>query len=295
MNRTLKYTIDELNNNITAQNYLKSLGFSSQNITELKKMPQNLLINGKFSHMRDVLKTGDTVIINITETNISEKIPPAPIPLDIIYEDEDLIVLNKPADMPVHPSLNNYDNTLANGLAYYYQNQKLPFVFRCLTRLDRDTSGLTVIAKNMVSASILSTQLKDGTLNKEYRCIVKGMPQLKGQINAPIARVSDSIITRTVDFKNGIFAVTDYEVIDNKNGYSLISVRLQTGRTHQIRVHFKYIGYPLAGDGLYNPDNTDIINRQALHCYKLRLNQPITKEPLEFIAPIPNDMQALLN
>ena len=216
------------------------------------------------------------------------------LPLDIIYEDEDIIVVNKPAGMPVHPSLNNYRNSLANALMYYYQAQGLPFIFRCTNRLDRDTSGLTVIAKHLVSSSILSALAVKHEITREYLAIVRGVPvPPAGTINAPVGRTGSSLIERKIDFEHGEHAVTHYRVLDTKNGHSLVSLILETGRTHQIRVHMKYTGYPLIGDYLYNPD-MEHINRQALHSYRLAFRHPVTGEPLEFTAPLPEDMRRVL-
>ena len=221
------------------------------------------------------------------------QIPPVRLPLDIIYEDEDIIVINKPAGMPVHPSINNYTNTLANGLAWYYQEQGKPFIFRCTNRLDRDTSGLTIIAKHMLSSNILSRMTVRHEIRREYLAIVRGSVQpAEGTISAPLSRKPGSVIERTVDFDHGERAVTHYHVVEETNGHSLVSLLLETGRTHQIRIHMKYLGFPLIGDYLYNPD-MEYMQRQALHSCRLALNHPITGEKLEFRAPLPEDMQSV--
>ena len=234
-----------------------------------------------------------TIRIKGHEEHSSEKIPPVELPLDIIYEDEDLMVINKPAGMPIHPSMNNYYNSLANSLAYYFAQQNCPFVFRCINRLDRDTSGLTIIAKHYVSAGMLSTMIANKTsssITREYLAIVKGsvLPS-EGTITAPLGRKEGSIIERCVDFEKGESAVTHYRVLDEKNGHSLVSLILETGRTHQIRIHMKYLGYPLIGDYLYNLD-MEQIQRQALHAWKLSFVHPITGEKMQFTAPLPEDM-----
>ena len=269
MNRTLTYTISTEYNGFQIDKFLKTQGYSSANITSIKKMPINVVIDGEWVHMNRKLKAGEVLTVNITEEESSEKIPAIEMPLDIVYEDEDIIVVNKPAGLPIHPSLNHYEDSLANGLAYYFEQQGKPFIFRCANRLDKNTSGLTVIAKHLVSANILSTAVKNREFHREYYAIVRGtLEQSEGTIDAPIGRVDDSIITRQVDFENGEHAVTHYKVIDEKNGHSLISIHLETGRTHQIRVHFKYIGHPLIGDHLYNPD-FEYMQRQALHSHKI--------------------------
>ena len=295
MNRTLRYEITKEYNDFAIDKYLKAQGYSSANITAIKKMPNNVVIRDEWVHMNHKLSVGDILTVNISEDSSSEKIPPVKMDLDIVYEDEDIIVINKPAGLPIHPSLNHYEDSLANGLAYYYEDQNKPFIFRCANRLDKNTSGLTVIAKHLVSANILSTMVKNREFHREYYAIVRdNLEQSEGTIDAPIGRVDDSIITRCVDLEHGERAVTHYKVIDYKNGHSLISIHLETGRTHQIRVHFKFIGHPLIGDHLYNPD-FDYMQRQALHSHKISFVHPITKKAMEFIAPLPDDMQYVLN
>ncbi len=294
MNRTLTYEISTEYDSFPIDKYLKSQGYSSANITAIKKMPNNVVINGQWVHMNRKLSAGEVLTVNISEDNSSEKIPPVKMDLDIVYEDEDIIVINKPAGLPIHPSLNHYEDSLANGLAYYYESQGKPFIFRCANRLDKNTSGLTVIAKHLVSANILSTMVKNRQFHREYYAIVRDtLAEKTGTIDAPIGRVDDSIITRQVDFENGERAVTHYEVIKENNGHSLVSIHLETGRTHQIRVHFKYIGHPLIGDHLYNPD-FEYMNRQSLHSHKIEFTHPIAGSPMSFVADLPTDMQFIL-
>ena len=308
MNRILTYYIEETHSNLTIDKFLRSKGYSRQNITDLKKMNESIVLNDKWVHINKILNTGDKLIIHIQENNSSMRIPPVNIPIDIIYEDEDIIVVNKPAGMPVHPSIDNYTNSLGNALAYYYENQGKPFIFRCTNRLDKDTSGLTVVAKNMLSASLMSAAIREHNLTREYNAIVCGHPTpSNGTINAPIARKDASIIEREVNFETGDNAITHYNVVSSYNDYSLVHIILETGRTHQIRVHMKYIGCPLVGDRLYNTklsnDNTFnieethstyTIKRQALHCQRLSFKHPITGKDLVFEAPLPDDMRFLL-
>ena len=295
MNLTLTYHITEEDAGLRIEQYLRRHGFSRQNLTDLKKMNESVLLNGVWSYLPQTLTSGDTLIIRIQETEVSEKIPPTNLPLDIIYEDEDILVVNKPAGMPIHPSMNNYYNSLANACAYYYQQQNKPFIFRCTNRLDRDTSGVTVIAKHMVSSNILSSYAYKHQIDREYLAIVRGsVTPASGTIDAPLSRKSGSVIERVVDFEHGERAVTHYKVIDKKNGHSLVSLHLETGRTHQIRIHMKHLGFPLIGDYLYNPD-MEFISRQALHSHTLRFAHPITKEMMEFTAPLPEDMRQVLS
>ena len=224
------------------------------------------------------------------ETGSEESILPVKMSLDILYEDEDILVLNKPADMPVHPSAGNYENTLANGVAWYYRQQGETFVYRCINRLDRDTTGVLVLAKNPLSGALLSTQMKQRRIHRTYLALTDGIPPEKGTVCAPIARVNDSVITREVNFERSEPAVTHYERLAVSNGYALVELHLETGRTHQIRVHMNYIGCPLPGDFLYHPV-FDRIGRQALHSFQLEFEHPITKEPLRFLAPVPEDFR----
>lgn len=294
MERIITYHIDNTSAGLRIEQYLRRRGYSYQNLTQLKKMHESILLNGVWAYMRTPLKDGDILTVHIQERESSPNIPPVRLPLDIVYEDADIIVVNKPAGMPVHPSLNNYENSLANALMYYYQEQGMPFIFRCTNRLDRDTSGLTVVAKHMVSSSILSAMGVRHEITREYLAIVRGaLSPSEGTIDAPIGRAGSSLIERKIDFENGEQAVTHYRVMEEKNGHSLVSLILETGRTHQIRVHMKYIGHPLVGDYLYNPD-MEYIDRQALHSHCLSFTHPITGENMEFTAPLPVDMCHIL-
>ena len=295
MERIITYTIDNASTGLRIEQYLRRRGYSYQNLARLKKMRESILLNGAWTYMRTAVKDGDILTVHIQEPESSPNIPPVKLPLDIVYEDEDIVVVNKPAGMPVHPSLNNYENSLANGLMYYYQEQGKPFIFRCTNRLDRDTSGLTVVAKHMVSSSILSSMGMRHEITREYLAIVRGaLKPSEGTIDAPIGRTGSSLIERKIDFENGERAVTHYRVVEEQNGHSLISLILETGRTHQIRVHMKYIGHPLVGDYLYNPD-MEYIDRQALHSHRLSFTHPVTGEKMEFTAPLPTDMRKILS
>jgi len=299
MRRTLEYRINTDLQNSTIKYFLKTKGYSSGNLIALKKYESGILVNSQPAHVNQLLNPGDTLTINIMEEAASEKINPVELPLDIVYEDEDLLVINKPAGMPIHPSANNYDTSVANALAWYFDKQGIPFVFRCINRLDKDTSGLTIVAKNFVSAGILShmVSMKSSALSgiqREYLAIVRcSLTPPSGIIDVPIGRKPGSVIERMVDYENGEHAVTHYKLVKEANGHSLVSLQLETGRTHQIRIHMKHIGFPLIGDYLYNPDR-EFIDRQALHSHKLTFTHPITGEKMTFTAPLPSDMQAVL-
>ena len=295
MDRLFSYQIQEPDQGMDIKSFLLKQGYSTQNLIHLKKTEKSILVNGTWVYVTYILKTGDFLEINLIEKQeVSSSILPVFLPLSIVYEDDDILVINKQSNMPIHPSIHNHDNTLANAVLYYMQSKGDQIVFRCINRLDRDTTGLTIIAKHMLSAGILSKMVSNREIKREYLAIVSGIPKEKnGTINAPIARVADSTIERCVNFESGERAVTHYQVLQTKEQISLLSLHLETGRTHQIRVHLKYIGHPILGDFLYHPDMTNI-KRQALHSYRLEFLHPITKQTMIFTAPIPEDMQSLI-
>ena len=298
MRRTLEYQMDDNSQNATIKYFLKNKGYSSGNLIALKKDPSGILVNSQPAHVNQLLHPGDTLTINIIEETSSEKINPVNLPLDIVYEDEDLMVINKAAGMPIHPSVNNYDTSVANALAWYFEQKGSPFIFRCINRLDKDTSGLTIVAKHFVSAGILSEMASTKTitgLQREYLAIVRGsLTPPTGTIDVPIGRKPGSVIERMVDFEKGERAVTHYRLLEEVNGHSLVALKLETGRTHQIRIHMGHIGFPLIGDYLYNPDR-EFIGRQALHSHKLQFTHPITGKDMTFTSPVPRDMQDVLH
>lgn len=236
--------------------------------------------------MIDVIHTGDVLSINLREdTNIK---PNYELSVPIVYEDEDVIVYNKPPFMPVHPSKGHLDDTLANVFCAHMNNLGIKAAFHPINRLDRDTSGLCVVAKNSLSTSILSKALE-----KQYTAVVCGNVSPKvGKIDAPITRLCGSIIKRCIA-KDGQHAITNYKVESENTKYSLVRVNLETGRTHQIRVHFSHIGNPLAGDSMYGGDMTDI-NRQALCCNMVRFIHPITNICINLCIDMQEDMHKLM-
>jgi 23S rRNA pseudouridine1911/1915/1917 synthase len=293
MKRQFTYKISDTDIGKTIGIFLKEQGFSSTIITHLKRTEHGILLNGTWAYTRDKLNKNDELSIQLIETESSSNIVPSSLPLDIVYEDEDLLIVNKPADMPIHPSQGNYDNTLANAVAHYFQSQDIPYTYRCINRLDRDTTGLLILAKHMYSASLLSEMVANREIHREYLAIATGEVPETGTIIAPIGRVDGSTIERHVDEMQGDYACTHYKRLDYNNGYSLVSLKLETGRTHQIRVHMKHIGHPLPGDFLYNPDYS-VIERQALHSHKLSFIHPISGKPLEFVADLPMDMKKFI-
>lgn len=291
MIRELDYWIEPGYENWTIYDYLKEKGYPHAVFVQLKKTQNSVLLNGKWEYVKTRLSVCDHLHITLVEKEISDILP---VQQDFIisYEDEDILVVNKPDHMPIHPSLNHYEGTLANAVCYYYTAQNIPYTFRCVNRLDRDTTGLTILAKHMLSSAILSQAVSRRAIHREYLAIVEGKTKDFGTIDAPIGRKEASTVERIVDFVQGERAVTHYKRIDYRNGLSLISLKLETGRTHQIRVHMKYIGHPLIGDFLYYPETTKM-KRQALHSYRLIFRHPITGECLNLTAPLPDDMRAL--
>ncbi len=278
----------------SVEEFLKSKGYSHPIIVSLRKDPKGILIHGEKVYTTHLLQAGEILDISINEETSSPNIVPMPVPFSIIYEDEDLLVINKPSNTPIHPSQGNYENTLANGLAYYFQQKNCAFIYRAINRLDRDTTGLLIIAKHSLSAAILSRMVAQREISRNYLAIVDGIPEEHGIIEAPISRVDGSTIERCVNFSNGDYAKTEFWRLKTMKDRSLIRLKLATGRTHQIRVHMKYIGHPLLGDFVYHPDY-HYMQRQALHSYSLDFIHPITNEAMHFIAPLPDDMVLALN
>ena len=289
MDRTVTYQISEQEEGLTVLEYLRRNGFSRHILSAMKTDKDAILLNGLHAGGRTLLREGDLLRIHVPETESGENIVPVPIRLSILYEDQDMLVVNKPADMPVHTSYGNYENTLANGVSAYFQAKGINCPFRCINRLDRDTSGALILAKNALSASILSSQMKNRLIRRTYLAVVKGIAPEKGTISAPISRVSSSVIMRQVDFAEGDPAVTHFERLAVSHDHSLLEIHLETGRTHQIRVHMGYLGYPLPADYLYCPDYSRF-SRQPLHSFQLVFSRPVTGGSLCITAPVPADI-----
>ena len=246
----------------------------------------------------DLLNPGDELIVRIYEDNDNAgDIVPADGPLDIVYEDEDLIIINKPGDMVVHPSYAHYKDSLSNFLAGYYEKTGQKHVIRTVGRLDRETSGLVIFAKNRHAAALLAGQKENMSRRKEYLAICSGVfEQTEGTVNAPIRRRPEERMIREVH-PEGKEAITHYKVEKQYEDYALIRLQLDTGRTHQIRVHMAYLGHPLLGDNFYGKEIADNreMTRAALHAGYIELNQPITGEKICLKAELPDDMLRLIN
>ena len=289
MDRIFHYQITENEQGTTVLDFLRKKGFSRHILSSMKADKEALTRNGQRIGGREQLLAGDYFRVRLLETVDSDGIIPVSMPLSILYEDEDILVINKPADMPVHPSIGNYTNTLANGVAAYLDAKNEHSPFRCINRLDRDTSGALILAKNAFSAAVLSTQMRNRQIRRTYLAVVEGITPPNGTISAPISRVDDSVIERHVDFLHGEPAVTHYERLETKNEHSLLEIHLETGRTHQIRVHMGYIGHPLPADYLYHPEY-DCFKRQPLHSLQLEFRHPVTDKSMCLLAPVPEDM-----
>lgn len=291
MKRTLEYKITGNYNDAMVQDVLRrELRISTALIKELKKYPDGILINGEHMRTVDLVHTGDILTVNIYDTD-SESIEPHYIPLDIMHEDEDILIINKQPGIPTHPSKGHFTDTIANGVMYHYNKNGEHHMFRAVNRLDSGTSGVMCIAKNSYAHARLAEELGTHELRRRYLAIAEGTTEDRGTIDAPIARVD--FIKRAVD-PEGQRAVTHYRTIECFGNYTLVELILETGRTHQIRVHMSHIGHPLLGDWLYGKEDKELFPRQALHSSYLSLLHPVTGEKMEFIPRLAKDMESFI-
>lgn len=290
----LSYQIDKDEHYDNVLHVLKEQFFLSDRlITKLKKA-NKIYLNSLPTYTKKSVTVGDTVSVLIDFEEDNSNIVASNIPLNIIYEDDYLLVLNKPANIAIHPSILHFDNSLSNGVKFYFDKLGLKKKIRIVNRLDRNTSGIVILAKNEYIQECLIKQMKTNEFKKEYLAIAKGILESKsGTLNFPIARKEGSIIERTVT-SDGDSAITHYDVVKEFNNLSLVHIVLGTGRTHQIRVHFSHIGHPILGDTLYGSPS-ELINRQALHSYKLTFIHPVTKKVVSLEAPLPNDIKNIIN
>lgn len=289
---TLTYRVSN-NNLINLKELLKSHFQISDRLLAKLKNAQKIFINGEKVSVRASLKTGDLVEVNLDFLENNSNIVPTKMELDILFEDETMLIINKPAGVPVHPSMDHFEDSLSNGIRFYFDEIGLKRKIRPVNRLDKDTSGIVIFAKNEYVQEYLVRQMKANKFVKEYIAVCSGSFDFKvGTIDAPIARKEDSIIERCVS-EAGDKAVTHYEVLKNVNNYSVVKCILETGRTHQIRVHLAHIGHPLLGDTLYGT-SSPLISRQALHAYKVKFIHPISLKPIALTAKIPNDIENII-
>ena len=292
MKRIFTYKITEEDAGKTVGTFLLEHEYTPTCIKFLKKAENLITVNGKWEFVNKILQENDILETVFLDDENSENIPSVEMPLDIVYEDEDVLVLNKPPKLPIHPTKGYEYHSLANGVVHYYEKQGIPFVFRSINRIDKDTTGLVIVAKNMLSGSILGEAMRNREIRRTYLAVTEGKLPEKGTIDLPIGRREGSAVERCID-ENGAKAVTHYERLHYANGHSLAQIRLETGRTHQIRLHMRAIGHPLPADVLYN-ENFAVIGRHALHSWKLEFPHPITKEILCFEQEMPEDMKNIL-
>ncbi len=252
------------------------------------KHTQGILLNHLPVRTIDLVRAGDLIQIVLSERQGSEHVIPIESSFEIVYEDDDLMVVNKPAGMSVHSSRKSDLHSLANALAYYFQQKGEYHIFRAVNRLDRQTSGLMILAKNEHANALLIRQQKQ--IKKEYLALTEGVPDPRqGTLRYPIKRAEDSVLKRVVA-SDGKEAVTHYTVLKHSDEISLVQTELETGRTHHIRVHFSHIGCPLLGDWLYGREENPYIGRHALHAFRLSMTHPISGNPMCFETELPEDM-----
>lgn len=270
----------------------EAMQVSGSVIKHVKRLPGGILLDGKQIWTSYPVSAGQTLSLLVGDLE-SSGAAPWPGPLDIVYEDEDLVVLNKPAGIPTHPSPTEVRNTLGNFLSYYYKEKGVPFVFRPVNRLDAPTSGLMTVARHAHAHTRMKEQLHTPDFRRRYLAVCDGIPCLaEGVIDAPLGRDETSYLKRMVR-PDGAKSRTRYRVLNEREGRCLVELELETGRTHQIRVHMAHIGCPLTGDFLYGREDKTVIGRTALHSHRLDLRHPITGEALSFTAPLPEDMARL--
>lgn len=273
----------------------RELHLSAADVRRAKALPQGILLDGTPVFTTARVQLGQTLSVVVGDQEGSDTIQPVPGPLDIRYEDEDLLIVDKAGGVPVHPSQGHHGDTLANFILHHYQTQGLTAGFHPVNRLDRGTSGLMAVAKHAYAHQRLQTQLQTGELRRRYLAICQGTPpQEEGWVDQPIRRLPGSVLMRQVH-PQGAPARTHYRLLRRGGGRSFIELALETGRTHQIRVHMAFLGCPLAGDFLYGAELPELPERFALHSASLRLLQPVNGEEITLTSPLPPALEALLN
>lgn len=291
---TLSWIINDTEAGSNIKDFLKGHEISKAALTDIKFKGGRILVNNTEQNVRFRLQEGDQLTVIFPEEIPSEGVKGERIPIHTVYEDEYVLVVNKPAGMSTIPSREHPSGSLANALVGHYEEQHMAATAHIVTRLDRDTSGLVLIAKHRHIHHLFSKQQISGQVKRTYEALASGrIQENNGVIEAPIGRKADSIIEREVR-ADGQYAYTEYRVLEHFSDFTQVELQLKTGRTHQIRVHLSYIGHPLLGDDLYGGPIT-LIERQALHCRRLTFYHPIEKKMLQFEAPLPNDFIALIS
>lgn len=270
----------------------------SERLLAKLKRNQKIYLNNKPAYVSSKIEVNDFIVVDLDFEEETENIVPAKMNLEILYEDDSFLIINKPFGIPVHPSILHFEDSLSNGVKYYFNTINLNKKIRPVNRLDKDTSGIVIFAKNEYTQESLIKQMKNKSFKKEYLAILEGnFENISGTIDAPISRKEGSIIEREIN-TNGENAVTHYELVKNfmKNNQklSLVKFILETGRTHQIRLHSKYLAHPILGDSLYG-SSSNLISRQALHAFKIRFIHPISKKEIIIEIDLPEDMKNILN
>lgn len=287
----LEYTLinDEFHN---VKEVLKAKFQISDRLLAKLKREKRIYLNNKPCYVTTILSPNDYISVDLDFNEESDNIFPTEMYLNIIFEDDSLLVINKPAGIPVHPSQSHYKDSLSNGVKFYFEKIGLNRKIRPVNRLDKDTSGIVIFAKNEYVQEALARQMKSGEFKKEYIAFLEGtLEESFGTITANIARKPNSIIEREIN-KNGEIAISHFKLLKNFDSYCKVKFTLETGRTHQLRVHSKYIGHPILGDSLYGKA-CPLINRQALHAYKIVFIHPISKKQIVLEIKLPIDMERL--
>lgn len=274
--------------------FLKEKKISKRALTDIKFNGGDILVNSEHITVRYSLKENDILTVIFPKEERGAGLAADDVPFDIVYEDDHCLVIDKPPFVPSIPSRDHLKGTLANGLIMYYQQHQIPSTIHIVNRLDKDTSGLMLVAKHRFAHSLFSNQQKMKEIHRTYEAIVHGvLDQQEGTISSPIGRKKDSIIEREI-CEDGQEAITHFQVIATHKNKTHIKLVLETGRTHQIRVHLSSIGHPLCGDTLYGGDQGEI-NRQALHSSQLSFWHPLLEKDFHFQSELPNDMKRLTN
>lgn len=293
----MDFVVEQKHDGVLLRSYLKgTCGVSARLLTQLKKRDDGILVNGQRVTVRYLLHAGDTVTIAEHDAVAQDAFPAVKLDFDILYEDDDLLVVDKPPFMPTHPSAGHDGDTLANGLTYLFAQRGEPFVFRPVSRLDRNTSGIITLAKNQYAAARLCKAMKEHQIHKTYLAITDGIPPCdSGRIETGTRRMREMYVMREVcdiEAEGAMLTVTDYRVLKTVDGHALLELHPLTGRTHQIRLHLAHIGCPITGDEIYGK-GSDVIARHALHAASVELIHPVTEQALCFRSRLPDDIAAL--